>query len=208
MRNAVFLSLALAANPAVSGEAEPEVRNTVYFLSAGASHNLLADVSYSLEKILRFSTRQPEAEKLPRDAYVRRRRAYDADKLLEHFAGKVPEDAVALILVTKYDIRLPEKGPVYSALNAEDRIAVISLRRLRQKFYGLKPDPIQEFGRVEREALYAVGRILGLQECGEASCVMHPAGDLVGLDAKRGGVCETCLKVLEPRLPPKKGKKR
>lgn len=54
--------------------------------------------------------------------------------------------------------------------------------------------------RIERVAVYAVGRALGLQPCPTIFCAMHPSSNSVEFDAKARNLCPPCLCAAQKEL--------
>jgi archaemetzincin len=72
-------------------------------------------------------------------------------------------------------------------------VAVIYLPRLRQEFYGLRPDTSTIFiERVLKEATHEVGHALGLDHCPRLTCVMHFSNSIADTDRKAKDFCSTC----------------
>ena len=71
-------------------------------------------------------------------------------------------------------------------------MGVISLTRLRPEFWGDEPDKERFFQRAMVEALYQVGRLLGLSSCDDESCVMSAANGIGDVDKKQIDYCQSC----------------
>jgi archaemetzincin len=72
------------------------------------------------------------------------------------------------------------------------RIAVISLARLRQEFYGLAPDRDIFLQRAFKEALHETGHMFGLVHCADAACAMSLATNVRHIDRKHAAFCAPC----------------
>ena len=69
------------------------------------------------------------------------------------------------------------------------KICAIYLPRLRQEFYGLKPDKSYFCQRLAKEAVHELGHAFGLKHCENIKCVMHFSNSLSDTDIKRSHLC-------------------
>ena len=81
------------------------------------------------------------------------------------------------------------------------RLALVSLARLRQEFYGLPSDRELLRERALKESLHELGHTFGLLHCREAACTMSLATGIRQLDAKGGGYCAGCAALLHEKIP-------
>lgn len=72
------------------------------------------------------------------------------------------------------------------------RVAVISLKRLRQEFYKLKPNEKLFMERALKEAVHEIGHLYGLMHCNNEKCVMHFSNCLLDTDIKNSSFCPGC----------------
>ena len=71
-------------------------------------------------------------------------------------------------------------------------ISAIYLPRLRQEFYGLKPDESLYYQRIVKEAVHELGHAFGLNHCQNIRCVMHFSNSLSDTDIKTSHFCNIC----------------
>lgn len=77
--------------------------------------------------------------------------------------------------------------------------ALISVTRLREKFYRRSENLAQFELRVLKEAIHELGHTFGLEHC-ENLCVMRYSNSLDDTDKKPPNYCEACLKKLNDFL--------
>jgi archaemetzincin len=70
-------------------------------------------------------------------------------------------------------------------------VALISVIRLREEFYGWRENSAQFEQRVLKEAIHELGHTFGLKHC-ENLCVMRSSNSLVDTDRKPPRFCEEC----------------
>jgi len=73
-------------------------------------------------------------------AWDEKRRQYGSIPVLGMLVRECPQDAAKLLAVTGRDLFIPVLTFVFGQAQLGGRVAVISLARLRQEFYGLPPD--------------------------------------------------------------------
>src|ERR687888_389671 len=81
---------------------------------------------------------------------------------------------------------------VFGQAYADGRISAIYLPRLRQEFYGLKPDESLFYQRIVKEAVHELGHAFGLNHCKNIRCVMHFSNSLSDTDIKTSHFCNVC----------------
>jgi len=132
-------------------------------------------------------------------AYDGARNQYASMAVLEMLARVCPGDALKLLAVTGHDLFIPVLTFVFGHAQLGGRVAVISLARLRQEFYGLEPDVETLRERACKEALHETGHLFGLVHCGDRSCAMSLSTNIRQVDSKRAAYCGTCAALLRRR---------
>ncbi len=125
-------------------------------------------------------------------AYDRERGQYASIAVLEMLTRVCPPDAVKLLAVTERDLYIPVLTFVFGQAQLGGRIAVISLARLRQEFYGLAPNREIFLVRALNEALHETGHTFGLVHCGDRNCAMSLSTNVRQIDSKRCEFCAPC----------------
>jgi predicted Zn-dependent protease len=85
---------------------------------------------------------------------------------------------------------------VFGEMDARNKCAVVSVRRLREAFYRRKADPAKQRARLLKLVLQVVGRLQGLADCRDPRCVMAPTGALADVDLKAERLCAVCSRRL------------
>ena len=125
-------------------------------------------------------------------AYDPERRQYGSIAVLEMLTRICPPDAVKLLAVTERDLYIPVLTFVFGQAQLSGRVAVISLARLRQEFYGLAPNREIFLERASKEALHETGHTFGLVHCGDRNCAMSLSTNVRQIDSKRCEYCAPC----------------
>ena len=125
-------------------------------------------------------------------AYHAGRNQYGSIPVLEMLSRRCPPDALKLLAVTERDLFIPVLTFVFGHAQLGGRVAVISLARLRQEFYGLAPDREVFLERASKEALHETGHTFGLVHCPVERCAMSLATGIRHIDLKSAAFCPSC----------------
>ena len=125
-------------------------------------------------------------------AFDRVRNQYGSIPVLEMLARRCPADALKLLAVTGQDLFIPVLTFVFGQAQLGGRVAVVSLARLKQEFYGLPANREIFLERAYKEALHETGHTFGLVHCAERKCAMSLATTVRQIDLKEDAFCAAC----------------
>jgi archaemetzincin len=126
---------------------------------------------------------------LPEGAYDAVRGQYRSVEILKAIAQSAPADAARILGVTEADLAIPALTFLFGQAQFDGPVALVSLCRLRQEFYGLTPDAALLRERLTKEMLHEMGHTFGLAHCPDANCAMCLSADLTLVDAKSERYC-------------------
>jgi archaemetzincin len=106
----------------------------------------------------------------------------------------------ALLGVADVDLYVPSLNFVFGEADPANRVAVISITRLRPAFYGLQDDHRLFLERAGKEAVHELGHIFHLKHCTERGCVMFFSNSLADTDSKEDKFCHRCGRYLAANL--------
>jgi archaemetzincin len=158
--------------------------------------NAMLSVQQGLVKVYPDTTCQiiKETLPIPEKAYDKKRKQYNSSLILNEaraFAIR-REDLHRILAVTNVDIFVPELNYVFGEAYTPGKAALISLHRLRPKFYG-EPENTELFlERALKEAVHELGHTLGLKHCPKQFCVMHFSNSIFDTDKKQSLFCDQC----------------
>jgi archaemetzincin len=132
----------------------------------------------------------------PTSAYHAGRQQYYSTQLLGEVWNCGNRDSVKLLGVCDLDLFIPILTFVFGEAQLSNRSALISICRLRQKFYGLPEDSNLLYARCEKEAVHELGHTFGLLHCSSYTCVMHHSNSIEQIDLKSSFFCPACLESL------------
>jgi len=127
----------------------------------------------------------------PHYAFNKKREQYLSTVILNALMNEKEYKASEKILgIVDHDLYVPELNFVFG--EASQRVAVISLTRLRQEFYNLPQDQSLFHKRALTEAVHELGHTYGLGHCGDPRCVMFFSNRLTDTDRKGSEFCTKC----------------
>ena len=129
---------------------------------------------------------------IPDSAYDVKRAQYQSVEIMKMLAQRAPHDAFRVLGITEVDLAIPMLSFLFGQAQFDGPVALVSLCRLRQEFYGLSPQESLLRERVVKEALHELGHTFGLIHCSESSCAMSLATHVELVDAKEEKFCDRC----------------
>lgn len=136
--------------------------------------------------------RRLPALQIPKAAYDSKRKQYQSVEIMKLLAEAAPDDAYRILGVIDVDLAIPMLSFLFGQAQLDGRIAVVSLCRLHQEFYGLPADNQTLRERTTKEALHEMGHTFGLVHCNDSRCAMSLATHIGLVDLKEEKYCERC----------------
>jgi len=137
---------------------------------------------------------------LPEGSYDAKRGQYESVEIMKAVARSRPSEAARIIGVTDVDLAIPMLTFVFGQAQLDGPVAVVSLCRLRQEFYGLPGEQGLLRERVVKEVLHELGHTFGLTHCGKPACAMSLATHIGLVDTKEERYCANCGEQIAQRL--------
>ena len=140
-----------------------------------------------------------EPAQVPEKAFETRRKQYRSADILDS-VQEYAEKQIALeriLGIVDFDIFVPPLNFVFGEARCPGKAALISLFRLKPKFYGQKPNVELFTERAEKEAAHELGHTFGLEHCVNPFCVMHFSNSIFDTDRKQTLLCSKCQKKLD-----------
>jgi archaemetzincin len=126
-------------------------------------------------------------------AFDKQRNQWDSFKLLGWLQKKFRHNKGTKILAL-FDVDAYSSAFdfVFGEAYYQGRIAAVYLPRLRQEFYGLKPNYSLFYERLVKESIHELGHVFGIIHCKNRQCVMHFSISLHYVDTKESNFCDAC----------------
>jgi archaemetzincin len=142
--------------------------------------NLRNDISREFENIKVVATsNNSKLVELKKDTifqslFNQHRNQWYSPKLLDCFFEKFrPNKDTKLLFILDVDAYSDGLNYVLGETYPKGGLGIIYLPRIRQEFYGLKPDNELFFERMAKESVHELGHIFGFVHCPNKECVMH-----------------------------------
>lgn len=134
---------------------------------------------------------------IPEEAYDPGRGQYHSPTILNILRHE--REGKKVLGVIDRDLYVPELNFVFGEAELRGRVALISVTRLRQGFYGLPEDDAIFFERVLKEAVHELGHTCGFGHCKDPGCVMFFSNSLADTDRKGSSFCARCRRKISGR---------
>ena len=167
--------------------------NGLYVAAIGSvPEGVLQWVEEAVVEWFPFPVRRLAPFAIPEGAYDPKRKQYQSIEIMKMLAQCAPRDTARMIGVTEADLAIPMLTFLFGQAQLNGPIAVVSLCRLRQEFYGLPADVELLRERTVKEVLHELGHTSGLIHCSERKCPMGLATHIEAVDAKSDRFCARC----------------
>ncbi len=138
-------------------------------------------------------------KEIPVQLFDKQRKQWNSSTILQWLSDifKPSSNSARLLAICDFDAYSDELNFVFGEAYVDGNVSAIYLPRLRQEFYGLKPDESVFYQRLVKEAVHELGHSFGLGHCKNIKCVMHFSNSLSHTDIKTSQLCDLCKGHLE-----------
>jgi archaemetzincin len=165
---------------------------------------IIERIRESLNTIFPKTTLAPMTKPLPtpEEAYDEKRQQYNTDIMLDRIRNHTEKEKNLdkILAIADCDIFAPRLSFVFGKAEYPGKIALISLHRLRQEFYGKNPNTELFLERSVKESVHELGHTLGLRHCPNPFCVMYFSNSIFETDRKQSLFCSKCYTRIEDSL--------
>ncbi len=133
---------------------------------------------------------------VPLASYNALREQYNATAVLKEMIAYKQGNGEILFGIIDADLYASRLNYVFGEADPHAGVAVISLWRLRQEFYGLPRDEELLKERAVKETIHELGHVYGLDHCSYPKCIMYFSNSISDTDRKRAEFCDICKNTL------------
>ncbi len=123
------------------------------------------------------------------------RRQYNGNELLQEVDSSVSSKSLKTLGLFHVDLFIPILTYIFGLAFLNGRTGIVSLYRLKNEHYGMKPDEKLLLDRFRKEVIHELGHTFGLKHCHIPSCVMRSSTYVEDLDQKNANLCPRCRKL-------------
>jgi archaemetzincin len=128
----------------------------------------------------------------PEESYNSQRGQYNSSQILGKLRALKTGKSELVLGVTEVNLYVPGLNFVFAEADIYFGVVLISLTRLRQEFYGFRPDRKLFRERAVKEAVHERGHVCGLDHCTHPDCIMYFSNSISDTDRKGPGFCLLC----------------
>lgn len=200
-----FLICILAGLNAGCKEEDKEIEKmtqaeTICLLPVGeVKEDVLTFLQSELKRIFQKEVKVAEGVEHPDYAYNPEREQYLSSEIVDRIKKEKSKYRDRILGVVDIDLYVPALNFVFGQADFFDKVAVISLVRLTQEYYGLPKDDKLFQDRALKEAVHELGHTYGLRHCPDPKCVMHFSNSLKDTDIKSHNFCPECQSQLNQK---------
>lgn len=194
----ILIAAAILSAQCAQGKA---IDKRIYLIPAGdVDKKIMQGIKNSLPGLVPVAVRveiYPQ-EAVPESAYDASRDQYLAGAVLNDIHNRLVLDTRIdnVLIVTEADLYAPDMNFVFGLADKAKSTGIISLKRLHNEFYGLKPGSKLLLDRAVKEAIHELGHIWGLGHCSNPKCAMYFSNSVEDTDKKKDAFCRTCKSAL------------
>lgn len=190
------------------------------FWDSRADVGFARPVTEELSTVLNMPLSRIDNGTFPLDGYDPVRKQYDALQILDKldlFRSRHPElfkpadvsDEFfknnsrvyeKVLLITAGDLYVDRNSFVYGLAYPRLGVAVVSITRLQNEYYGRHSDDSAAIKRIVTECSHEIGHLYGLEHCDNPNCIMYCPNNLDDLERKETYFCGRCRMLLDTAI--------
>lgn len=154
--------------------------------------DLLDFISEAIKKTFGCCCKVEESIPIPKDTFSKKRSQYNSTAILKRLASQKKDRSTITLGIIDEDLYASNLNFVFGEADFLNRVAIISLWRLRPEFYRLPLDERLFYERAMKEAIHEIGHVYGLGHCHNPKCIMYFSNTIKDTDRKGPDFCNLC----------------
>ena len=136
---------------------------------------------------------QPKKDAAFQSSFDKHRNQWYSPKLLDWFFEKFrPNEDTIILFILDVDAYSNGLNFIPGEAFHKGGLGVNYLSRIKQEFYGLKPDNELFYERMVKEAVHELGHVFGFLHCRNPRCIVYFSNTLNDTDNKERSFCDIC----------------
>lgn len=163
----------------------------IYILPLGnVRKNFCRNIEEELSKLFKIEISALENAEEPSSSYHPIRGQYISSRVIDKIRKYIPPDTFKIIVIVNVDLCTLVREFVFGVAEFSGKIVLVSLFRLKQEFYGFKPNEELLIERMMKEINHELGHTFGLRHCKDLKCCMYFSNSIDEVDNKNKEFCE------------------
>jgi len=165
----------------------------ITLLSLGFFENhFLQDIGAVVNHEFFFPVNIKEAHLDLIEFYDAARKQYNGNRLLKEVDAFDSPESLRIIGLFSVDLFVPILTYIFGQAYMGGRSGIVSVYRLSNERYGMKPDNAILLDRFKKEVVHELGHTFGLLHCHAPTCVMRSSTYVEDIDQKDHSFCAEC----------------
>jgi archaemetzincin len=157
---------------------------------------LLEKLTKPIKQQFQCTTKITNAQITIDDCFNAERQQYSANCMLQRLVEIDSSNDSIIVGITELDLYVPVLTFIFGQAYLNGNAAIVSSYRLRNEYYGMKPDSGLLWKRLEKLIMHELGHSFGLTHCSNLNCVMISSTYVEDIDQKSSILCDDCAKIL------------
>lgn len=153
---------------------------------------ILIEICNRVNELFGFEVTIGDKIPISKRAFSRERNQYDATRLLSCLSKGKYNNEFKVVALIDYDIYVDGLNFAFGVADVKAGVALVSLSRLREEFYGQTRNENLFYIRLLKEVIHELGHLAGMKHCPDQKCVMHFSNSLHDTDIKDIYFCVMC----------------
>lgn len=169
------------------------IQENITFISFGSfEKGLLQNIIDDVEQEFRLPVLLSDGHLDLSEFYDPSRRQYNGNLLLKTIDQGFALSTSKTIGLFNVDLFIPILTYIFGQAFLNGRAGIVSVYRLSNERYGLKPDNSIFIDRFRKEVIHELGHSFGLIHCHNSQCVMRSSTYVEDIDQKSHNLCNSC----------------
>jgi archaemetzincin len=161
---------------------------------------LIGKISASLCEYMETEVKILPKEEIIADSFNTERKQFNSTILLDSLLSIMKatlKGSGKIIGIIDEDIYSPVFEHIFGEAQIDSRAGIVSLKRLREEFYGMPRNTLLMEERIFKEMAHEAGHLYGLTHCCFMHCIMAKSTNIRDLDRKSLEFCRECFRKLK-----------